>query len=165
MSKVLTEPPPPVPKAEFKHIKDRYGHDKSDLEILQMVDDEFCIQLDAHVKLITTSGSWAVARHYLNQRGDEASIVKRMKSVQYIGIIKDARGGPWLVASPDKSVKDRYYAVHWATLIQGAERAYINDPENKKPVCPDVRRVRPFQVQNLRDTPGLGAWSFYTVWV
>jgi hypothetical protein len=110
------------------HVKSRYGHDKEDLEILALVDEEFCISSDAHVKLVNPDGLWAIARHPLNQRGDEASILLRMKSVQDIGIIRDIRGGPWLVKHKDKTIEDRFFAVHWATLIQGAERARLADP-------------------------------------
>ena len=31
--------------AAFEHIKDRYGYDKSDLELLHCVDDEFLAAL------------------------------------------------------------------------------------------------------------------------
>lgn len=73
--------------------KDRYGHNKTDLELIQLIDRDYLVTADAHVSLLTPEGVWAVTRHPLNQRGDEASIQQRQASVESVGIIKDVRGG------------------------------------------------------------------------
>ena len=117
--------------AAFEHVKDRYGHDKSDLELLHCVDGEFLAAHDQHVRLVLPDGSWAVTRHVLNRRGDEASVLQRKQSVESVGIVQDVRGGAWLQQDADLGVHDRFTALHWATLIEGAERAYRDDPDNK----------------------------------
>ena len=117
--------------AAFEHVKDRYGYDKSDLELLHCVDDEFLAAHDQHVRLVLPDGSWAVTRHVLNRRGDEASVLQRKQSVESVGIVQDVRGGAWLQQDADLGVHDRFTALHWATLIEGAERAYRDDPDNK----------------------------------
>ena len=72
--------------------KGRYGHNKTDLELIQLIDRDYLVTADAHVSLLTPEGVWAVTRHPLNQRGDEASIQQRQASVESVGIIKDVRG-------------------------------------------------------------------------
>ena len=114
-------------QSEFAHIKDRYGHELTDQELLAQVDRDYLNLVDAHVPLVATDGAWTVQRHELNARGDEASILQRQKSIEQVGIIRDIRGGPWLVQDPDPRVHDRFLALHWATLIQGAERAFAAD--------------------------------------
>ena len=107
--------------------QDRVGHDKTQKEIQIFVDHNYCLDHDAQVSLVTKHGQWATRRHRLNDRGDESSIQARQKSVETVGILQDLRGGPFLVKAPDASVNDEYEVVHWATLLEGAERAWRAD--------------------------------------
>eukprot|EP00959_Pyramimonas_sp_CCMP1952_P112232 2346518-Pyramimonas_sp.AAC.1 len=63
----------------------------------------------------------------MNDRGDESSIQARQKSVETIGVVLDNRGGAYLIQHPDDSTNDLYLAIHWATLVEGLERAYLAD--------------------------------------
>ena len=111
----------------FVWVDDRYGHDKADLELIQSIDSGWLIADNQHVKLVAADRSWLVTRNKLNQRGDEASILQRQKNIEGAGVIRDVRGGPWLMQSDDPSNQDRYTALRWATLIEGAERAWRAD--------------------------------------
>ena len=67
-----------------------------------------------------------------NDRGDKGSILKRQYSVEKVGIIQVARGGgPWLVHVQDPTIEDEYLALHWGTLLEGAELAIDNDLNGK----------------------------------
>ena len=71
---------------------------------------------------------------YNADRGDESSVLSRQRSVESVGVMQDVRGGgPWLVQVQDEAVDDEYEAEHWATLIEGFQRAYYADvkKENK----------------------------------
>ena len=48
----------------------------------------------------------------------EASICQRQASVESIGVVQDVRGGPWLMQDKSISDNDKFWALHWATLIQ-----------------------------------------------
>ena len=60
----------------------------------------------------------------------QASVQQRQKSVESIGVIQDVRGGAWLQQAADVNSR-KYLSLHWATLLQGAERAYKADPQRK----------------------------------
>ena len=51
------------------HVKDRYGHDITDLELLERIDRDYLVHSDSHVSLLAPGGVWAVSRHPMNQRG------------------------------------------------------------------------------------------------
>jgi len=77
--------------------KDRFG-DKSDVELIMLVDDCYLQTDDITLSLMDASGEWVTIRHPWNDRGDEASVIIRKRSVETIGILTSVRGGPWLVA-------------------------------------------------------------------
>jgi hypothetical protein len=105
--------------------QDRVGHDKTQKEIQLFVDHHYCLDKDAHIPLLTKSGQWSTKRHRLNDRGDESSIQARQRSVETVGILQDLRGGPFLIKSD--AAPDEYEVAHWATLLEGAERAWRAD--------------------------------------
>ena len=95
--------------------------------MLRLVDRDWLVACDSNVSLVTNEGTWAINRHPLNARGDLASVLERQNSVEQVGIIRDVRGGAWLVQDEAPSVHDRFSTLHWATLVEGAERAWMND--------------------------------------
>ena len=72
---------------------------------------------------------WIVSRDPDNDRGDEATLAERAHSVTTIGIVQNLRCGAWLFPIGDNVVGPRteYAAMHWASLTEGAERAWKKD--------------------------------------
>jgi hypothetical protein len=111
----------------FVCTQDRVGHDKTQKEIELFVNHHYLVNGDATVSLLTKSGQWSTRRHRLNDRGDESSIQARQKSVETVGILQELRGGPFLIKVADSSINDEYEVAHWATLLEGAQRAWQAD--------------------------------------
>ena len=59
-------------------------------------------------------------------KGDESTINERQRSVEEVGIVDGIRGGAWLICNDD--LQGPYLVIHWASLLEGAERAYKADP-------------------------------------
>ena len=100
----------------YAHIKDRFGYDKSMLELSALVDRFYLWKGDAKVDYINSKGQFALKRHPRNDRGDEASILKRQTLLESIGVLQDLRGGPFLIQAADANDYDNFLTVHWATL-------------------------------------------------
>lgn len=43
-----------------------------------------------------------------------------------MGILHELRGGAYLIRVADPTVKDEFEVARWATLLEGAERAWLN---------------------------------------
>ena len=72
----------------------------------------------------TYENEWRFHRHPLNNRGDISTALERQRSVEEIGIVFGLRGGPWLVPHERPG---HFYALHWASLLRGAELAWEKD--------------------------------------
>ena len=110
----------------YVHPKERFGN-LSDKELQLVIDQTYRIPHSGHIDLVGPDGEWTTRRHHLNDRGDESSILHRQKSVEEVGILGGIRSGPWLIPLQLGS-RIVYSVLHWATLLEGAERAYTNDP-------------------------------------
>ena len=111
------------------------GPNFSDPEILKWVDEKFLVTDSLNLNLLTPKGEFAVDRHRenLHDRGDEDSVARRQQSVEEIGIRQELRSPPWLVQHPKLGVDDRFQALHWGTLFEGAKRAWLKDTQKVNP--------------------------------
>ena len=109
-------------------VKEKYGADKSLIELSQLVDDEWLWQDNAEVSVLTKEGQFACKRHHLNsERGDQASVDDRRASIENVGLLQDLCGGPFLVQHPDYAKIDHFLVLHWATRLEGLEAAWLAD--------------------------------------
>ena len=92
-----------------------------------------------HLQLISNGSEekWLHARHPLGDRGNEATVEARKASVEMNGIFKDVRSGAWAIPK-DKELSPTQikpntecYFVHFASLNDGARRAYESDAQKK----------------------------------
>ena len=92
-----------------------------------------------HLQLISNDSEekWLHARHPLNDRGDEATVEARKASVEMNGIFMDVRSGAWAIPK-DKELSPiqikpttECHFVHYASLNDGARRAYESDAQKK----------------------------------
>ena len=67
-------------------------------------------------------------------RGDLDSVKRRQRSVEDIGIRQELRAPPWVTQHATLGVDDRFCALHWGTLFEGAKRAWQHDTEKKNKV-------------------------------
>jgi len=96
----------------------------------------------------TTDGSlWVCERHPDNLRGDASAIASRKGSVERIGVLTGVRSGPWLLPRDEvtvvllsdqstgkRTIVQRYYLLHWASLYEGLKAALEDDPQRKNKV-------------------------------
>ena len=82
---------------------------------------------DVTIKFVDPQdGSWLITRDILNDRGDEATIQERCRSVEEIGIVDGIRSGCWVVPAHDNHVSEsmRCTCLHGASLVEGTRMAY-----------------------------------------
>ena len=72
------------------------GHGYTDFEIADLVDQIYLEEDDVIMSLVDAMDMWTSARHPLNDRGDEDSVLDREQSVNAVGIL-DLRTGPWFI--------------------------------------------------------------------
>ena len=114
-------------------VKEKYGADKSLIELSQLVDDDWLWQDNAEVSVLTKEGQFACKRHHLNsERGDQASVDDRRASIENVGLLQDLCGGPFLVQHPDYAKNDHFLVLHWATRLEGLEAAWLADTTQTK---------------------------------
>ena len=110
------------------------GHGYTDFEIADLVDQIYLEEDDVTMSLVDAMDMWTSARHPLNDRGDEDSVLDREQSVNAVGIL-DLRTGPWFIERTKDQQKIcnvfpphvKFLLMHWGTLLSGAERAYKKD--------------------------------------
>ena len=122
---------------ESLDIRDIYGHDKSDIELIALVEaTEFHISNNANVKFVTSKGQFAIKRHHHNAlRGDASSVEAHKISMKTVGMLQELGGEPFLIQGLDPSDNKTFLACHFASRCEGFDVAGKNDKEQKfKPV-------------------------------
>ena len=118
----------PPDTSGLEAVKEKYGADKSLIELSQLVDDDWLWQDNAEVSVLTKEGQFACKRHHLNsERGDQASVDDRRASIENVGLLQDLCGGPFLVQHPDYAKTEHFLVLHWATRLEGLEAAWLAD--------------------------------------
>lgn len=62
-------------------------------------------------------------------RGDNGSVIDRKKRLQETGLISGVREGPGIRQAKDSP--DKWWVIHWATLLEGLELAFKEDVEKR----------------------------------
>ena len=122
---------------ETLDIRDIYGHDKSDIELLKIIEGtEFLISKGAHVKFVTKDGKYAITRHAHNQlRGDASSVQGHKLSMQTVGMLQELGGEPFFVQAEDVTDDETFRACHFASRCEGLYEAWMEDVDKTcKPV-------------------------------
>ena len=123
----------PPDTSGLEAVKEKYGADKSLIELSQLVDDDWLWQDNAEVSVLTKEGQFACKQHHFNsERGDQASVDDRRASIEHVGLLQDLCGGPFLVQHPDYAKNDHFLVLHWATRLEGLEAAWLADTTQTK---------------------------------
>jgi hypothetical protein len=107
----------------FPTIVDRFVGYKLDSVLQSLVWKLCCVGEKTNLSY-TYENEWRFHRHPLNNRGDISTALERQRSVEEIGIVFGLRGGPGLVPHERQG---HFYALHWASLLRGAELAWGKD--------------------------------------
>ncbi|CAK0825567.1 unnamed protein product, partial [Prorocentrum cordatum] len=112
-------------------IRDMFGTDL-DVAQLKIISDALYTKDPKKTVTLIREGVFAVDRDPRNDRGDEGSIDDRAASVWKHGIM-EVRAPPTLIEPPegdDTAVGERFMALDWATLIEGAKQCYARPDFN-----------------------------------
>jgi len=113
--------------AKYNDIRDRFGKDLSDSQLMLLCDKFYCVDECRSVPLLVHDRP-TIVRDKLNDRGDLGSRLGLKKSIESLGLLLDLRRGPFLIET-DKV--GEYTCAHWATTIEAFYMAY-KDPENSE---------------------------------
>jgi hypothetical protein len=81
---------------------------------------------------VNKNGEWMTSRDPCNaNRGDKGSVLDRKKTLEEKGLISGVREGPGIRQSKDSP--DKWWVIHWATLLEGLELAYNADHLKQNP--------------------------------
>ena len=116
-------------------LEDIYDHDKSDLELMTLVESsEWCINKNFVTSFLTPSGQWRFSRHKNNKlRGDRSSIDAHKKNMQTVGMLQDLGGEPFLIQDQNPERNENFDLCHFASRAEGLHDAWVEDvnKENK----------------------------------
>ena len=118
-------------------IRDVFGHDKSDLELLQAVDQTpFFISKGTHIPFLTSTGRWAFRRGRYNMlRGDASSITDHRKSLRSVGLIQELGGEPFVMQSENPDDNETYEVCHFASRFESLHLEWLADKDKTcKPI-------------------------------
>ena len=112
----------------IKHISEVFPV-KDGIALQHAFDEVYLLAAGLNVAWQTSEGAWSFIRHRLNDRGDESTILSRVRSIKKFGVIQDIRSGAWLIPlkitrtiSPDLV----FHVVHAASLCEGMQRCVGN---------------------------------------
>ena len=109
----------------YTHITQRFGTDLSPQELKLICDETMVVDKNTDIPFVDATGAWCIDRDPRNDRFDASTERKRQVSVETNGVLQGLREGAWLRRQdPNRggsSNADRWWAFHWATLIQGAK--------------------------------------------
>ena len=118
---------------KYQRIEDRLGKGWTDLEILTWIQKHFLVTPNYTLRLVKNkygNDMWLVTRHPQNcDRGDDASVDDKCRSVCRFSIRLEWRSPPWLVMHSDPSMEDHVLSLHWGTLFDGTRKAWEMDKD------------------------------------
>ena len=76
-------------------IRDRFGKNMSDDQIMELCDRYWGIKRDAHVELFNGEGKQMLTRNTHNDRGDLGSRLGLKQSLESMGLLLELRKGPF----------------------------------------------------------------------
>ena len=128
----------PEARARWPSVFERYHPLKDGAMMQDLIWYFYPIAENVTIPCVSADGQrWLVFRDPITNigRGDEANINQMEKSFTGIGWIVEGTGGPWLfpcdaqlTLQGDTIAYDQYFvSMHWATRIQGGERAWKKD--------------------------------------
>ena len=120
---------PTNPDGGSLDIRDIYGHDKSEIELLQLIEkSQYLVYRSASIPFLTSQNKWSFKRHTNNRlRGDRSTIEGHKKVMQTVGLLQDLGGEPFAVQTQDVDVEDEYELCHWASRSEGLKEAWEED--------------------------------------
>ena len=79
------------------------------------------------LKCLDDRGGWALFRCPFNDRGDEATIGKRVNGLESVGWIPTARKSPYVI---QRDNPQHFDISHFATILEAAFRVWKNNPQS-----------------------------------
>jgi hypothetical protein len=125
----------PFSNNAYVNVFERFGvENKFNNYEMKIICDHFYLDYEGDFYAINPqTGEWMEERDPLNDRGDEGSIAARQRGVEMNGILRGQRSGPCFRPQQTEAVNGarKWWTLHWATLFQGAKRAWLADKDKK----------------------------------